>query len=182
MAYEETTVEYRDVPGFPGYRVGDDGSVWSICGQGSVGAGRRLRKTWKILRASADSGCHLRVTLYRRSAKTQLYVHRLVLVAFVGPCLSGQEACHNNGIPFDNRLENLRWDSHSENQKDTVRHGVRAIGSAHRSAKLTEAQVVEIREKYAAGGASHRQLAAEYGVAKMQISYITRHVTWKHVP
>jgi len=26
----ESAVEYRDIPGFPGYRAGDDGSVWSL--------------------------------------------------------------------------------------------------------------------------------------------------------
>lgn len=46
------TVEYRDIVGFPGYRVGDDGSVWSRwhkkrngrCGSKSV-----LVNSWRRL-------------------------------------------------------------------------------------------------------------------------------------
>lgn len=49
-------------------------------------------------------------------------IHRLVLEAFVGPCPSGMEACHNNGDPADNRLENLRWDTKSANMFDRSNH------------------------------------------------------------
>lgn len=33
------------------------------------------------------------------------------------------ECCHRPGGPSDNRLENLRWDTRSENARDIVRHG-----------------------------------------------------------
>lgn len=49
-------------------------------------------------------------------------VHRLVMAAFVGPCPDGIEVCHNNGNPADNRLSNLRYGTHSENQLDQVKH------------------------------------------------------------
>lgn len=50
-------------------------------------------------------------------------VHRLVLEAFVGPCPEGMEACHNNGDRSDNRLENLRWDTHENNTSERAIHG-----------------------------------------------------------
>ena len=34
------------------------------------------------------------------------------------------EACHANDDPSDNRLENLRWDTRSENLYDRVRNGI----------------------------------------------------------
>lgn len=52
-----------------------------------------------------------------------MYVHTAVLLAFVGERPEGLEACHNNGIPSDNRLENLRWDTRSSNRRDTILHG-----------------------------------------------------------
>jgi hypothetical protein len=42
-------------------------------------------------------------------------VHRLVLLAFVGPCPAGHEVLHLNHQPADNRLENLRYGTRSEN-------------------------------------------------------------------
>lgn len=51
------------------------------------------------------------------------YIHTLVLEAFVGPRPDGADACHGNGVRDDNRVENLRWDTRTENAQDTIRHG-----------------------------------------------------------
>jgi hypothetical protein len=50
-------------------------------------------------------------------------VHKLVLLAFVGPNPPKYECLHANGDPADNRLVNLRWGTRSENIQDAVRHG-----------------------------------------------------------
>lgn len=50
-------------------------------------------------------------------------VHVLVLEAFVCPRPKGLEARHRNGQPQDNRVENLAWGTHSQNQLDTVLYG-----------------------------------------------------------
>ena len=55
------------------------------------------------------------------------------------------------------------------------------VGSRHRLAKLTEAQVVEIRHRYDAG-ATLRTLAEEFGVNRSGIGKIVRGAMWKHVP
>lgn len=52
-------------------------------------------------------------------------VHKLVLEAFISPRPKGLEACHNNGDGTDNRLENLRWDTHRANMADQLKHGTR---------------------------------------------------------
>lgn len=67
------------------------------------------------------SSGHLYVDLY--NPRRRVAVHRLVLEAFVGPAAEGQECCHNNGEPQDNRLVNLRWDSRLSNIDDMVKHG-----------------------------------------------------------
>lgn len=51
------------------------------------------------------------------------YVHILVLTAFYGPCPEGMEGCHHDGDPLNNRLGNLRWDTHVGNVSDSIRHG-----------------------------------------------------------
>jgi len=48
-------------------------------------------------------------------------------------------------------------------------------------AKLTEAQVREIRERYALGGITYRSLAAEFSVHETSISQIVRRKTWAHI-
>lgn len=51
-------------------------------------------------------------------------------------------------------------------------------GELHPMAKLTAVQTQEIRDRYAAGGVQQKELAAEYGVSKQQVSKIIRRDRW----
>jgi len=57
----------------------------------------------------------------------------------------------------------------------------RAAGERNRHAKLTEAQVVEIRKRYAAGGVTQRVLGLEYGVYPSHVGSIVTGVKWRHI-
>lgn len=50
------------------------------------------------------------------------YVHRLVLITFVGPCPDGMECRHLDGNPSNNRVDNLRWGTKIENSNDRWYH------------------------------------------------------------
>lgn len=45
------------------------------------------------------------------------------MLAFVGPCPDGMEVCHNDGNPENNRVENLRYGTRSDNMRDKRKHG-----------------------------------------------------------
>jgi hypothetical protein len=159
---------WRDVVGFEGlYAVCEDGRVFSY-------------RTRKLLKPSRRGGGYLRVTLCRDGRRLQLTVHGIVLNAFVGPCPPGQESRHGDGIASHNHLRNLCWGTRLENADDKRRHGTMAKGEGHGRAKVTEAQVVEIRLRWARG---ERQvdLASEFGIAQTQISAIVRREHWRHV-
>jgi len=50
-------------------------------------------------------------------------VHRLVLRAFIGPpTLEANVACHGDGDPTNNTLENLRWGTPADNADDLMHH------------------------------------------------------------
>jgi hypothetical protein len=142
-AIQSTTppaVEYRTIARYPGYRFGSDGSIWSCI---RVGRYPALTDTWRRLRPRPQSSGHLHIWLGREN---QCYVHRLILEAFVGPCPPGLEACHGpDPDPSNNRLDNLRWDTRQENQKDRFRHGEKPpFGEDSPSAVLTKEDVLEI--------------------------------------
>src|SRR5438445_376100 len=88
----EKPVEYRAVPGFSGYRVGSDGSVWSQYVYGSHPP-RRGSDWFRLTPSTNGKTGHVKVSLYPPG--TQITVHRLVLLTFVGPCPPGMEACHD---------------------------------------------------------------------------------------
>lgn len=181
MATGQSTTTYKDIPGFPGYRVGDDGSVWSAWV--ACRFGRKLTDRWKQMKTPPNAKGYLRVNLSLAARKTYrtLRVHRLVLEVFIGPCPEGMEARHLNGIKADNRLENLAWGTPEENRSDNHDLGVYAHGEAHTQVKLTESDVRSIRDRYAAGGIFMRELAAEYGVELTTIHAIVHRRSWKHV-
>jgi len=180
-----SSVEYRDVPGFLGYRVGSDGSMWSRRGK----RWKTLQREWHKITPKADPRGRMRIQLYRnvltvrasgriRSKQKTKFVHRLVLEAFVGPCPPGMVACHRNDDASDNRLENLRWDTHKGNAADAVRNGRYRIGPAHHAVRATESLVKAIRRADRIG-VSCGLLARLTGLTESTIRNILKGHTWK---
>lgn len=101
------------------YQVSDQGRVWSHS------AGRVL----KLVEAANGYAV---VTLNAAPGRQVVYVHRLVLEAFLGPCPARMETCHGPGGRLDNRLTNLRWDTKSANSHDAVRDGAHPMARKNR--------------------------------------------------
>ena len=172
-------VEYRDIENFPGYRVGNDGSVWSrwrrVSNQTIQG------NTWKRLSPSPDSRGRLQVLLCKGGRPYTRKVHRLVLEAFIGPCPEGMEACHDPDRTItNNHLHNLRWDTHKGNCADKKRHGTSQHGERHGMAKLCEKDVLDVRRRLALGE-SQKAVAVFYGVRPGTIGFIAARKTWSHI-
>ena len=123
MQHTHPAEQWRPIPGYEGlYEVSDHGRVRSLDRVVRRGA-HTLRLPGEI-KALVDNGHgRKRAYLSRDGQMQRPQVHRLVLETFVGPCPAGMEACHNDGNPANNRLENLRWDTGSENMRDKRRHG-----------------------------------------------------------
>lgn len=170
-------VVYKDVPGFPGYRVGDDGSVWTCKRPGPGGV---LRDEWRRLYPRTKTNGYVEIGLYRNKRHHHRFVHRLVLEAFVGPCPPGHECAHDpDPSPKNCRLDNLSWKTKKANHADKKTHGTQRVGEMVYCAKMTEAKVLELRARQ--GTATCDQLAAEYGINRTTVSDIHRRKTWKHI-
>lgn len=86
------------------------------------------RRKGKILAAYQKKTDYYQVRLCIKGIGKSKLVHRLVLEAFVGPCLEEEECCHRDGRPGNNQLSNLRWGTHSSNCLDSVEHGTKYTG------------------------------------------------------
>jgi hypothetical protein len=168
-------VEYRDVVGYPGYRVGSDGTIWS---RHRIG-GKVLHSDWALKAPRCKSG-YLYVGLYRERKTQTVAVHRLVLEAFVGPRPQGMQCRHRDGDPRNNRRTNLTWGTPQQNSDDKLLHGTFLRGSNISSAKLTESQVLEIRDRRRSGE-KLRVIAAEFGVHNATVSRVCTSRQWVHV-
>lgn len=119
-----TPETWKPIPGWEGYyEVSDQGQVRSVDRIITRSDGQKRRFKGKLLRPGINRHGYPMVNLKRPGEGVTKKVHRLVLEAFAGPSPEGMEACHNNGDRADARVENLRWDSRSSNQKDRRKHG-----------------------------------------------------------
>ena len=166
---------WKDIPGHEGrYQVSNLGRVRSldryVKGRSRNGSEFKRLSPGKILSPApyCKTG-HLSLPLGRRTNGQP--VHRLVLLAFVGPCPEGMEVRHLNGDPTDNRLSNLKYGTRTENIIDVYRQG-------KRWRKLSTDEVSRIRRKLEKGmtGAS---VARVFGVSEQTISNIKRGVNFK---
>lgn len=170
--FSKNKVEYKslDFMGYENYRVGDDGSVWS----------NRSGK-WKELAQVSDSVGYKLVNPTNGKKIKLLKVHRLVLLAFTGPCPEGMESCHNDGDKANNNLTNLRWGTKKSNQGDRVKHRTAPRGEQNGGAKLTKHKVEAIRKLYETGNYTYQELAHISKVSKATIWRVIRGVTWNSV-
>lgn len=146
---------WLEIPFAPGYFVSDHG---------------RVRSPRRELKLVPTTGNYLCVTLgpYRK----WILVHRLVLETFVGPAPKGTECCHANGDPHDNRLPNLRWDSHLANMSDAHR----ADGTCW--VRLSAGGVERIRDLISCG-VKQRDIAKWLNVSQPTVSAINVGRIWK---
>lgn len=172
-----TTERWNSIPGFDGrYEVSDMGRVRVT----SAGFGKSawFKATGGVMKQYANSDGYLALSLTHPDGKKRpIAAHRLVLIAFVGPCPAGMECCHRNGIRTDNALSNLRWGTEVENARDRGLHGTQRRGTDHPMNKLSVGDVLAIR----ASGESHNTLAARYRVQDSLIWAIRKRRIWRHV-
>ncbi len=176
----DSTIEYRDAVGFPGYKVGNDGSVWSC----RLRYKKTPRGEWYRIKDRPRKNNYLYVELYLglRRLRRKENVHRLVLITFSGLSPEGMQAAHENGNRRDNRLANLSWKTPASNCADRERHGNTARGISHGMSKLTDAKVVEIRRLHTEESISVKKLSMQFGVSMPVIAGILCRKGWKHVP
>lgn len=140
-------IEYRPIPGFSRYYAGDDGSIGTFQ---MLGNPKRTTDKLRILRQyrCAKKG-YLYLTLINDSGqRCSVCAHRIILLAFHGPCPDGMEACHfPDPCRTNNHPNNLRWDTRKGNHADKIYQGTYQIGEKNPAAKLTAEQVETIKER-----------------------------------
>lgn len=169
--------KWKPIKGYEGvYEISNYGNVRSY-----YTSHKTVEKTAKLKTLSLDKDGYLRVTLYDvKNGKSPVNkgAHRLVLETFISECPEGMEGSHLDGNRTNNRLENLLWETHFDNEHRKELHGTYHV----RGTKvLDELQVSEIIELYAAGGISHRKLAEKYNVCEDTIRKVINGNLWKNL-
>jgi len=106
--------------------------------------------------------------------------HRLAFQLATGTDPGSLVVCHSCDNPSCCNPAHLFLGTQADNLRDMRTKGRSARGSRHPFALLTEAQVVEIRQRRASG-ALLRVLKADYGINEGTLSEICNRKLWRHV-
>ena len=174
-------IEYREVPGFPSYRVGNDGSVWTRRPRSH--SKDRSWTDWRKMKPSQGNKGRPLLRLYAEDGTSKpKSVYIIVLEAFVGPRPEGCEGCHfPDDDPSNSATWNLRWDTPKNNHADRVLCGTSNRGERCGAAKFKEPDILRIRRLYKQG-MKQREIGAIYGIHQAAVSTIVRRINWKHLP
>jgi hypothetical protein len=173
MSDQET---WRAIPGWPAYEVSDQGRVRSYY-RFDRGRYDLAAIPQRFVRSRKGHGGYPILGLYNHARQWTVRLHKLVMLAFIGPCPDGMEVCHNDGNPQNNRLDNLRYDTHAGNCADPKKRTARIHGPH----LFTPHQVEAIRLARAAGASYHR-LGREYGCCPGTIWYICNGRSYPRAP
>ena len=166
---------WKDIKGYENlYKVSNLGNIRSL------GNGISRNSKRRLLRLKKEKTGYIRICLQKDGKRKYLSVHRLAGQAFIPnpknkPCINHID--YNRG---NNSIENLEWCTYSENLYHSSEKLSRK-GTQNGASKLTEKQVIEIRQKYIPYKYNSGILAKEYNVSQSLILMIINHKIWCHI-
>ena len=100
------------IPGLDGYFACEDGKIYS-------------KRTDRFLTPSFDTKKYHLVCVRCNGKSVTRKVHRLIASAYLPNPENKPQVNHKNGIKTDNRVENLEWNTQSENQIHAHKMGLK---------------------------------------------------------
>jgi hypothetical protein len=130
-------------------------------------------------------GCKNPVTGYGvMKINTKMHrAHRVSYQIHNGEIPDGMCVLHSCDDPGCVNPEHLHLGTFGDNNTERAQRGRNRDqrGEKHNFARLTEEQVIEIKEKYK-GGKYQKDIGKEYGVSQSHVSNIVRGIKWSHIP
>ena len=158
-------VIWKDVEGFEGiYKISNEGVLISTPRFGVKGG---VKKRTKIERGYES------YSLHKDGKSCNKLVHRLLAEHFIPNPDNKPYVNHIDGNPSNNTLDNLEWVTQLENIQHAIRTGLmNNKGENHYGAKLTNQEVLEIRDLYKHRIFKQWEIGEIYGAPKSTIGSI----------
>ena len=187
---------WKPIPGFEGW--------YSVSNLGRIRRDHSRPGTYigRILKWHPNHDGYAQVGLSKDAVQSTHPIHKLVARAFLGVPPKGQEVNHKDGDKWNPRLSNLEYGTHLYNMRhsrDVIntftpsrargdyngsrKHPERLIrGEAHHKAKITEADVREIRRLGREVGLHGKALSSQYPIGACMVNKIQQGLYWAHIP
>jgi hypothetical protein len=157
---------WKKIKGFENYEVSNYGNIR-----------RMYLKGYKYRKPVIQKGyCSINFVLNKTGFK-KIQIHRLVAEAFIENNENKKCINHINGIKNDNRVDNLEWCTHSENEKHSFGVlGKISNGIIKRKIPLDEIEKIKILYN---SGMTQKKIAILYNVNQSTISYLVNNKTYQ---
>jgi len=136
--------------------------------QGRVYSKRKFNKLTELKQSKTGHKGYVKV----RINKKDMFVHRLVAIAYLNNPLNKETVNHINGIKHDNRVENLEWCTRSENTKHAYEIGLHKpySGLKDKGNNKFYKEWNDLIKK----GTSMRKIAKEYNVSHRTVGSVLK--------
>ena len=98
----------KELEKYKGYFIDENGNLFST-------------KSNKYIKHRLSKFGYIRVGIYHNGKSKQLFIHRLLAETFIPNPENKKDVNHINGIKSDFSLENLEWNTRSENMKHSYK-------------------------------------------------------------
>jgi NUMOD4 motif/HNH endonuclease len=158
--------EWRDVVDFPRYQVSNHG---------------RIRRGGRILKPSLRRNGYRVIQLFKNKKQHSKKVSHLVAAAFIGPLPPGFLVHHKDRISINDIPGNLEYMEIKKHAKFHYQGIAGNGGETHPSAKLSNKEVIEIRQFRKDTGLSYAKISKIFNVSSSTIGRIVSRTGWKKV-
>lgn len=167
---------WKDIIGYEGlYQISNLGNIKTF----------NWRNTGKtaILKLCKNKNGYLGTALTKNGKLKSVEIHRLLALHFLPNTENKKQVNHINGIKADNNISNLEWLTQKENIQHAFKTGLNKglKGEKNGRCKLTNIQVIKIRQKYNTKEKTVMQLSNEYNMNWSTINDLVKNITWKHL-
>ena len=162
--------QIKQIEGFPDYEIDTEGNIFS----NKFGKKRMKKQT-------LTKHGYFIIGLTNKSEKTKVFnVHKIIGKTFLANPNNYRCICHNDSNSQNNKIENLRWDTHKNNTRDSILAGRWIVGEMHKLSKLNRLQVLEILAMKGSKNTSV-EIAKIFKVSPSTIQRIFHGKLWRHL-
>lgn len=160
----------KDIPNYENlYFATTDGKIFSYP--------KKTRKGTREI--TPNKGAHYYLIDLCKDGKVKKHlVHRLIAETFIPNPQNKPQVNHIDGNKLNNKVENLEWCTRSENQKHSIRIGLRTCkGEKNSQSKInSEIALLIFKDKR-----QYKEISKQYSISIPTISDIKRGYSWTHV-